>query len=230
LSNPVSIGFPQDSFTLSGLSISPNSRFLYAAARTKLYQFDLWEVDIADSRILIDTLDLINIPAFGAVFHLSQLAPDNKIYIAGSGSHLYLHVINNPDSLGTACNFVQQGVEIPALNFASIPNFPNYRLGVASEPCDSIMSAEESVGSKYFPPIDVFPNPVSSLVNIKIEETRSLHDFALGIFDLTGRIVVSEPSLKANNVSVAGISSGAYFYSIKYKERIVKTGKLIIIK
>lgn len=48
LSNPVLIEFPpSDTFYLGGASVSPNSRFLYASARKKLYQFDLQAQDIA---------------------------------------------------------------------------------------------------------------------------------------------------------------------------------------
>ena len=124
LSNPVHISFPQDTFTAAGVSISPNSRYLYATTVSKLYQFDLEAADIASSKVLIDSLDIDNFPNLGAIFYQNQLAPDGKIYIAGISSHLYYHIISEPDETGQACNFIQQGLLLPALNFVSIPNFP----------------------------------------------------------------------------------------------------------
>ncbi len=226
LSNPISIDFPQDSFAAAGLSISPNSRFLYAAARTKLYQFDLQSNNIAGSRILIDTLDLINIPAFGAVFYLSQLAPDNKIYIAGIGSHLYLHAINNPDSLGVACNFVQQGVEIPALNFASIPNFPNYRLGAALEPCDYSYSSSDKVKNEV--DIKIFPNPAFDMVTLEIE--GSTYELVFEVHDMLGRVVKVfdlAPNSSQHQIPLDSLPNGQYFYSISEDGQRVSSGKFI---
>jgi hypothetical protein len=51
----------------------------------------------------------------------------------------YLHVINNPDLPCPACNIEQHGVHLPTYNAASLPNFPNYRLGpLDGSPCDSL--------------------------------------------------------------------------------------------
>jgi PKD repeat protein len=51
----------------------------------------------------------------------------------------YLHVINEPDSLGLACEVCQHCVELPSVNSFSMPNFPNYRLGhLEGSPCDTL--------------------------------------------------------------------------------------------
>jgi hypothetical protein len=138
LSNAVTISFPDDEFYSAGVSVSPNSRFLYASLETRLYQFDLFSTDIPSSKILIDTLNLNTAPPFSSVFYLSQLAPDGKIYIAGISSHLYFNVINEPHNLGLDCDFVQNGIDLLAYNFVSIPNFPNYTLGEVDSLCSQI--------------------------------------------------------------------------------------------
>ncbi|MEZ5068919.1 MAG: hypothetical protein R2847_10725 [Bacteroidia bacterium] len=33
-----------------------------------------------------------------------QLAPDGKIYVSTGNGTMHIHVINNPDSAGTACD------------------------------------------------------------------------------------------------------------------------------
>ncbi len=94
--------------------------------------------------------------------HGDQLAPDGKIYISNGNSGLRLHVINNPDEPGLACNMEQHGVVLPRLNMNSLPNHPNYFLGaVAGSVCDSL-------GLSAFTPgpsprerggVRAFPNP-----------------------------------------------------------------------
>ncbi|MCG8328177.1 MAG: T9SS type A sorting domain-containing protein [Chitinophagales bacterium] len=214
LSNPVSIDFPEDTFSAAGLSISPNSRFLYTATTEKLYQFDLNADPILDSRLLIDTIDAINFPTFGAVFYLSQLAPDGKIYIAGISSHFFLHVINEPDSMGTACNFIQQGVDLPALNFASIPNFPNYRLNTVLEECDTIVSSSEYFSVQEFLELNIFPNPTSNFLNLEFSGDLKPKSGQVHIFDNLGRLVKQIPSEQLRgsiSISIKEWESGIYW-------------------
>jgi PKD repeat protein len=67
------------------------------------------------------------------------LAPDGKIYINSNNRCSYLHVINEPDSLGLACEVCQHCVDLPSVNAFSMPNFPNYRLGhLEGSPCDTL--------------------------------------------------------------------------------------------
>src|SRR5690606_1796319 len=154
LSNPIVIDFPNDTFYYAGASASANSRFLYISARTKLYQFDLQAVDIAASKTLIGVWDGFDDP-YPIIFYYSALAPDNKIYISGTSSHKYLHVIHKPDSLGLACEFEQRGIELPSYNFATIPNFPHYRSQPTAVDCDPTVYTEEIApfqeGFKMYP-------------------------------------------------------------------------------
>ena len=99
LSNPVIIPFSPDTIFRAGVSFSPNSRFLYAHAYTKLYQFDMQATDVPASQLLIDEYDGVADP-FPTRFYMGQLALDNKIYISSAGTHEHLHVIHSPDSLG----------------------------------------------------------------------------------------------------------------------------------
>lgn len=229
LSNPIVISFPEDTFSAAGVAISPNSRFLYTSLRTKLYQFDLYADDIAGSIILIDTLNIDSFPDFAAVFYLSQLAPDGKIYIAGISSHLYLHVINEPDILGTNCNFNQQGVLLPALNYVSVPNFPNYNLGAAKTECDSIVSIENT-----FPVIEgkmiIFPNPASEQITIRLTDPES-ETLTWRLFDALGREVGMEvlpPYQEQASINVRHLPIGIYFFHVERQGIIVASGKVVV--
>ena len=58
-----------------------------------------------------------------------------------------IHVINNPDAKGKACDFQQHGLKLPTYT-ESIPLFPNYRLGKSNIDCttsDKDLKREEIV-------------------------------------------------------------------------------------
>ncbi len=228
LSNPIAITFPQENFQAAGLAISPNSRFLYAAARTRLYQFDLQAGNIPESRILIDTLDTQNFPAFGAVFYLSQLAPDGKIYIAGISSHQFYHVINAPDSLGIACDFMQNSVGLPALNFVSIPNFPNYNLGMADEFCDSTVSTDNSTLSRESE-WTIFPNPADTyLVISKSSPLVESGILQFRLFDSIGNALFTTVFGTGQALDLPQLAKGIYIYQIFDEQNVYQSGKLCI--
>lgn len=100
-----------------GVAFSPNSDILYASSITnwELVQWDLSASNIASTQTFIGTL------AGGAASRPSyrggalQLAPDGKIYVCQTGLP-YLGVINNPNVLGTACNLVNQAIDLQGRN------------------------------------------------------------------------------------------------------------------
>ncbi|MBK7285930.1 MAG: hypothetical protein IPI95_01830 [Flavobacteriales bacterium] len=141
-SNPVNIPI-DDSNSFGGAAFSPNSRFLYVTSVLDVYQYDTEASDIAASMVHIAHWDSTYSPGppFATVFDIAQLAPDGKIYIGTGNSTLRMHVINDPDEPGLACNMVQHGVVMPTYYTNSLPNHPNYFLGpVDGSVCDSLGS------------------------------------------------------------------------------------------
>ena len=130
---------PMPGTTLGGgISISPNSRFLYATSTTEVYQFDLLASNIGPSKKVVAVYDGYQSP-FGSTFFLSQLGPDGRIYINCTNRENVLHVINRPNLPGDSCRFVQHGVQLPTYNAFTMPHFPNYRLGpLDGSPCDTL--------------------------------------------------------------------------------------------
>jgi len=92
-----------------GIEFSPNSNLVYAAdhrGQNKIVQFDITLSTpelIAASAVALAA----NPRALGAL----QLGPDNKIYLAKENSP-FLGVINNPNVIGSNCNFVVEGVDL----------------------------------------------------------------------------------------------------------------------
>lgn len=125
----------------AGVAFSPNSQLLYVSSCLNLYQFDTEAEDLAASMVTIAHWDSTYSPSppFAALFDLAQLAPDGKVYISTGNGTMVLHVVNDPDSAGMACNFEQHGVALPRVFSNSLPNHPNYHLGpVDGSVCDSL--------------------------------------------------------------------------------------------
>lgn len=91
---------------LYGAAFSPDESLLYISnSFGKIHQFNLNTADIPNSIITIYNSGGFPIPG------QMQVGPDNKVYIAFS-NRTKLGVINNPNVLGTGCNFVLDGVDL----------------------------------------------------------------------------------------------------------------------
>ncbi len=116
VSNAISIPSP---YVYSyGVSFSPDNTKLYFCSFgviNFIYQYDLTNINFATNPIAV--YNGTN-TGFGAI----QLAPDGKIYIAEDGTSS-LSVINNPNGLGTACNFVLNSFPILGTSHYGLPDF-----------------------------------------------------------------------------------------------------------
>ncbi|MFM9947916.1 MAG: PKD domain-containing protein [Saprospiraceae bacterium] len=129
----------------TGAAISYNSRYLYVSSYTNLYQFDLWAQDILATKETVAISDGFGDP-LPMNFHLSQLAPDGRIYIvSGKFSSNYLHVVHQPNKQSVLCKVAQHDLYLPRRISHALPNFPNFRLG----PFDG--SACDTLGLTNFP-------------------------------------------------------------------------------
>lgn len=105
-----------------GVEFSPNSERLYATYRNGLQQnMELTQWDLTAANIPASAFVIFN--QFGNLKSL-QLAPNNKIYCATSNI-ASLGVINDPDALQMACNYVNLGQPIVGSTFtrSGLPPF-----------------------------------------------------------------------------------------------------------
>jgi PKD repeat protein len=72
--------------------------------------------------------------------------------------------------------------------------------------------------------ISVYPNPFHNSIAI-ISNDHLLKEFIL--IDVTGRIVMEKPFARELYINTGYLSRSIYFYRIKSKEEILKTGKLV---
>ncbi len=121
-----------------GVEFSPNSQLLYVHASNNFFsnnytesenpanhhsvliQYNLSTTDIQGSAVVLDNRNLYR----GAL----QLGPNGKIYRALSKTYNegmpYLGVINNPDNIGTASNYIHNAINIsPNLSAQGLPPF-----------------------------------------------------------------------------------------------------------
>ncbi len=147
-------------------SISPNSNYAYVSTLHDIYQFDINQLVIQNTEILVahwdSTMDsLTNIKN---LFYYHQLAPDGKIYISNFGSSNTFHIIETPDLYGGNSNVQQHSFFLPGYNIA-IPNFPNYKLGVLNNSiCDTVNYTKDINLGKI---LKMYPNPASSYIVIE---------------------------------------------------------------
>ncbi|HAD15271.1 MAG TPA: hypothetical protein DCF33_22825 [Saprospirales bacterium] len=225
LSNPLRITFPNDTINyIAGVSVSSNSRYLYVSARKRVYQFDLQASDIESSKIKVAEWDGTYNPS-ATIFYLSALAPDGKIYISSTSSTLNLHVIEKPNCPGLSCQMVQRGVELPAYNFATIPNFPHYRM--SNEACDTASNTIDTELSGH--PIALYPNPTKGELWGNFPEIGN-QGALLKIFDLFGALVHQDNIVQAlYRVDLSGLMPGNYIYSIQ-QSGAFNSGKIIKVE
>jgi hypothetical protein len=209
-----------------GCAISANSRYLYVAAFINLYQFDLEAPNISASQITVDTWDGFLDPFAIGFFH-SQLGPDCKIYINGGGDTRYYHIIHNPDEPGLACGVEQRGMVFTIPSGASIPYFPNYRLGTLEAPgtpCSPLVATATPVPARE---VRTWPNPAHAQVQIEGLQGVTF----LRFYNALGQLQQTYP-LSGNGdvwtLSVSDWEPGLYFFTAASADGILGTGRLVV--
>lgn len=212
--------------------VSPNSRYLYVTTALYVFQFDLWSADISGSQQVVAEWDGFKDP-IGTTFGPCQLGPDCKMYIATIDSKYY-HVINNPDEPGPACNVTQHSFIFPTSTGASIPNFPNYRLGPIDNPglpCSPVVSAT-ALPAPLPPSFSVIPNPVSTVLKVIFHRPYA-GPARLRLYDVAGRLLkehVFDSQLPAAEVDMRDVSAGVYFYEVWCEGKVQQAGKVVKAK
>ena len=228
-SNILQIPCTMDYWIAGGIAISPNSRWLYVAEDTLMYQMDLQAADIVASKTLIGTYDGYQSP-FGSWFYRGQLAPDGKIYWNCPNGENVMHVIDHPDSAGLACGFRQHGVQLLSYNAFTMPHYPNYYLGaMVGSGCDTITSYQSAVinGQGVY----VYPNPTNGKASF-VFSSKIESNCRITIFNSLGQ-KVNTYSLFENtetfDFNTQSLARGMYYYKVNGLSTSL-SGKFIVEK
>jgi hypothetical protein len=202
----------------TGVAYSENSEVLYASSMNYVYQFDLTALNIPASQLTVAVWDSFYSPdpPFASTFYLSQIAPDGKIYIICSNSTVDIHVINNPDTLGMACDVCQHCIHLPTYNAFTIPNYPNYFLGIDSTSaiCDSLNSSGSILPCQNFG-ISIFPNPARDKLYLHFPD-RNLKTITVSLQDLIGKQIFRQSKEVGEylELNISDLVSSVYFLEI----------------
>jgi hypothetical protein len=218
-----------------GIAFSNSSRYLYVSRWDSIFQYDTQAPDILTSEVVVASYDGFsgeyNQPTR---FYSLQLAPDNKIYccVANSNSR-YLHVIEQPDSVGLACNVKQHAIHLPVFNNFLLPNLPYYRLDKWEDsPCDTLSSVGVHDVNALGQDITLSPNPANNTVRISFGgEIKT--ECQILLLDLTGRIVATQSAgagSSQESLSLEKCQSGMYVVQIREDGRPVAQQKLTVIR
>ncbi|HKR06487.1 MAG TPA: T9SS type A sorting domain-containing protein [Bacteroidia bacterium] len=216
VTNPFLFDLGANNFTYAA-EFSETGNVLYIVSWTnppaKLYQLNMAAGSpaaiLASATIIFSTTDQMG---------TLQLASDHKIYLAHHGSY-DIGVINNPDSLGTSCNYVNHG-------FLS-PNMVLYGLQNSISGSILLTNAENIPGGK--PGLNIFPNPFSIQSMIAFNNPHH-YKFSFSLFDITGQIVEAANTSSAKIILEKGNKKpGVYLFNLTNEntgERM--NGKIVI--
>lgn len=226
---PVQLNFPGDTLTASGISFSPNGRFLYASTGTKMYQFDCSEKDIQRSKTLLGVYDGFK-GRLWTTFYQQQLAPDGKIYMNCTNGAYYLHVVHNPDAEGKDCNFVQHSLELPTHNGSTLPIHPNFRLyDWASSPCDSLgIDAPHDTVRYSDESMRVFPNPTNERATVVLPECAWGSLRAYNAAGVLMQEIQNVTSGQTHTLEVEHWPAAVYFVTVMTRDQGAVTKRLVV--
>jgi hypothetical protein len=253
LSNPITIenervaGFP---YYTSGV-FSPDDTKVYVTAYTHpnglgfldtLYQYDLTSANINMSRQAIYTAPNSDV-GFGAM----KLAPDGKIYLTSVDLtasipypdslytiyNTHLSVINQPDSLGLACDFQPFSFYLGgARTYYGLPNNPDYELGAwVGSPCDTLTVGLTENNQKEEVFFQAWYNHDWNMIHVNASKLKG-RSGVLRLFDVEGRVVyerkvdVIAGGYFTGEVAMNGIASGVYIVSLTTEKDKVQ-GKVL---
>lgn len=139
---PKTVGDSQSHFY--GASFSPDNSKLYLSTGwwgfygcAKLFQYDLTKSDIAQSQVQLydNTVSSSDPNCISGGVGAIQIGPDGKIYVTNWG-YPYLHVINNPNEVGTKANFVKDGIYLDGVTGGQLglPNFIESYFAISVNP------------------------------------------------------------------------------------------------
>jgi len=131
-----------------GLEFSPSGKILYSGANPGTDQVYQWNLDAGSLSQIQASQTLIG-STLGDAGCL-QTGPDGKIYVAQTGSN-YVGVINEPDSLGSACDWNANGVNLsPGTVELGLPNFlSSFFVENVSPPVTNFAASQTSLCEKF---------------------------------------------------------------------------------
>ena len=137
------------------------------------------------------------------------------------GSNENLGVINNPDVVGSGCNFAPFSFYLGGKRtHYGLPNNPNYSLGpLAGSPCDTLTGIQEVAQKNKKIKLHVAPNPVTKTLYFNAEQVHG-HTAYITIQNAMGAVVFKKEAIVLNGgyvtlpINVSGFNNGIYIITL----------------
>lgn len=167
------------------VKFSNEGYLLYMAFGSYILQFNLNDLNPLENPDTIGVYDGFEYFGLHPIFDGMWKLPNGRILVSGGEFTPYLHYIENPDELGSNCNFVQRAIQLPpdplnegfGITVRNLPSFPPFRMPPLDQPCNT--STDEALDQTI---IKVFPNPTFDIFSI----TCSTIINEVIVFDLNG--------------------------------------------
>ena len=208
---------------LWGETFSPSGKYIYTCSSLYVFQINTQSLTI-DTVATYDGFYSPHPWCCATTFWNMYLAANGKIYITTGSSTQHLHVINNPDSAGLACDVQQHSIDlINYLHLRAVPNHPNYYLG-----CDTTLGCGCATAYNQYTmdesKFNIYPNPNNGNFNIGYKAIATTSK--LSVIDVNGKTIYTqtlppwsnEQSIKCmltKGVYVVRIENGSEYVSRK---------------
>jgi len=254
LSNPLLIEPPDSTKGYWNVCFSPNGRYVYASQADGItFTLNLVQYDLQSTNPALNKVTLFSGAFDHEGFKYLRLGPNDKIYAlpeCGSSSgnpctHLdtsRFSIIHSPDSGGIMCNFILNDLTIGRWIKPNWPNMaPNYDLGpIDGSPCDTLgidtrpadPDTTVKINTFLWPEeLRIYPNPVEDILTL--ESRGNLHLHACMVYDMQGRVVLSEKNLQGKDQwkwQVQSVPPGQYIVEVYtdqgvFRKKLVKIGE-----
>lgn len=218
ISNPITLAIESGGY---GVSFAPNSSILYVtgvdttipsyAKNGKLYQFDISsnsQSTIQNSRATVYTE-----PNGG--FRSLKLGTNGKLYVAKidttTSGDFYLGIVNDPNNIGTTCNYAHNGLYLNGLRG---------RWGLNNAIEDSIICLYDGIidiQNDNF--LSIYPNPTQQFFHIKLPNKQNVD---LLVFDINGRKIYERKNATGTiKVDCSSFNTGIYFVQATNEKNIL---------
>ena len=141
--------------------------------------------------------------------------------------NMNLSVINQPDSLGIACDFQPYSFYLGGKRtYLGLPNNPDYELeAVAGSVCDTLTGIAPSPLERGG--VRIFPNPANSTLYVSgMPEGKN----EIEVYDIYGRLLLKKNASAAGSIDVSSLSDGVYNLRIKNEAGEYFKKRFVVIK
>jgi hypothetical protein len=212
-------------FTRS-VQFSSDGSLIYVSSVDRVYQYNVIGGIIGlPNTVAVQDGFYDQYPGILTRFATMSLAPDGRIYISTGNTTRYMHVIQEPDEQGLACNLMQHAHYRQTWTANSIPYRPNYLLGpVDGSVCDSLGISLGVSDMDLQSGLRAEPNPSDGLFMLRYKGLSQAG--RVYVRDQTGRLVLEEylpPWSTVHEVYLSKPVPGIYHCTLRWGERAATT-------